>query len=235
MRLIGDGKILVLVLLATNCVTHILYEGPTFGLSTSTSVSCDDCSIRKIVPANTRQPEAVTQINFFPWGNDNNMKLAVLSTNASPFYILKGSTGAGTAGFYSPSLNYKGNYLSLTLGNVNKTGSPSHSQVSFVFEIQGMKDEYRLSFVHGPLSILGWRNNTYYENINDDSTRIVNLEDLLSFNNDSYSHIEEAFILVQEQITLNPLEFKIRLSPVIDDLPSSNEDELRNPRAIRGI
>ena len=62
-----------------------------------------------------------TGVLFYPWGVDNNLSLNSL-LNGSSVSIMKieGATGKNPAGFVSRDLDYRGDHVFLTIGNVPK-------------------------------------------------------------------------------------------------------------------
>lgn len=160
--------------------------------------------------------DSLLDIDFIPWGKENNLTLNKVDNRSSfPIYILQGSTGNETAGFSSYNLDYPGKYILLRIGNV----SSSEFQVSFVFGIDGVRQDYRLVLVHGPFSGPGWRNGTYFDAISPNSARVVNLDDLLLFYNDNYTAIKNMTLVMQNQSNLDRMEFHVKLSNAIENLP----------------
>lgn len=166
----------------------------------------------KIIPPNDQ-----SGLDFKPWGEDTNhlqIKTIYNGTSGMTIFRIHGNTSNGTAGFASQPLDYKGKDLYVTVGDVLKYGNfsnPSNEyQVSFKFDIKGLKDMYHLVLIHGPFYSEGWHNTTYYQKIASHSTRYFNLQNLLSTVNDTFSSVDRLIVAVARNTVVNPLEFEIR-------------------------
>jgi len=148
-----------------------------------------------------------TYLGFKPWGTGNSLVIKTVNKAEMPFFRIYGMSGNAPTGFESQQLNYRGKYISIIVGNAMK--SSNNSQISFVFSVKGIHRNYYLIFVHGSLSIEGWRGNKYFAHVNSFSSRLINLERLIG---SDYYAVEKVAIVVQKQTSLNPMEFRIDLN-----------------------
>src|SRR5437879_4229328 len=157
-----------------------------------------------------------TDLKLIPaGGQDNSLSIEKINRYNTSVYNMKGTTGYNTVGFFTKNLGYKGEYVSLMIGNVTKSRD---AQISFSFDIKGKNGNYTLVFVHGPLRIHGWDGNKYYEKINSYSSRLINLKDPNRLPGDSYSSLENIWIRAQPELSTS-MEFRIDLSKTTENVP----------------
>jgi hypothetical protein len=211
----GDGLALMMLILLFACNSHYTRDLPSSKLHAWGSNLPEEVKTK-----NNSTVNAYTNLEFIPWGKENDISLNIVGKDSGvPLYKIQGNTGVEAAGFYSKNIHYEGKYVTFTLKNLTNNSSSPNSRVSFIFDIEGMKNDYRLMLVYGPLYLEGWINGTYYENIGS-SSRIVNMDKLISFHNDSFVLLKKVVVLAQKHSTVDPLEFEIKLSRTIEDLPS---------------
>jgi hypothetical protein len=158
-----------------------------------------------------------TNLQFAPWGPINTLQISNITRYNSNFYMINGTGGNASSGFASSNLNYQGNYVSLMVGDIQKS---QVSQTAFSIGVTGKNGNYFLIFVNGPLSTIGWRGNNYYESIGPNSSRLVDLKSLISLRNDDYSSVNKISIVLQKNVT-SLLEFRIDLNRTTENPPTS--------------
>jgi hypothetical protein len=156
-----------------------------------------------------------TNLQFAPWGQINTLQMGNITKYDSNFYIITGTSGNASSGFASQNLNYQGNYVSLMVGNIQKS---QPSQTAFSISVTGKNGNYFLIFVNGPLSTIGWRGNNYYEPIGPNSSRLIDLKSLIALRNDDYSSVNKISIVLQKNVT-SLLEFRIDLNRTTENAP----------------
>jgi chitodextrinase len=149
-------------------------------------------------------------IGFERWGLQNNLALDVFYKNneVGEFYRLTGSTGNMPSGYISDELNYTGRYVSIFFGQIVKTPD---RQLSIALDVLGEKGRYKFFFINGYLNIMGLRGNNYYSKIIPNSSRLIDLIDIISGLNDRYIALEKIEINVQNNAQINKFEFRIDL------------------------
>lgn len=151
-----------------------------------------------------------------PWGANNGLAITLSNRYETQFFTLHGTTLGEPAGF-SSQLHYEGKHLSIIVGEVNKS---KEAYVSFSFKVQGEHDEYLAVFSFGPVTREGWVERNYYERINEFSSKLVDLENLLSSKSDKYSRILEFNIVVAENLAVS-MDFRLDLGKTTVNLPST--------------
>lgn len=167
---------------------------------------------------NTVQKSIISKkdLQFTPWGgNANHMNISSVynGTTGIQIFRMAGNTSNGTAGFASTMFDHKGKQLSVTIGDVLKYGNFSNPskefQVSFNFEITGSHDKYHLVFVHGAFYPEGWHDKTYYQKMRSHSSKLIDLDTILTPFNDTFLSMGKLVIAVAPHTVLNPMEFRI--------------------------
>ena len=158
--------------------------------------------------------------SFIKWGTNNNLTLNKIQINdhIGDFLRVNGSSGNFPIGFVSQEKNYTGRYLSMFLGNVEKSRD---FQVSFAFDLKGLKNDYRLIFVNGPLNIAGWRGVTYYDSITANTSKLLDLTNMISSMGDSYISLKKITLVVQGNAMVKTFEFRIELGKTTLNPPTS--------------
>lgn len=154
---------------------------------------------------------------FMPWGVLGSLLIEKTTGNGGVnFFRLNGTNGPNISGFESPDLDYRGKYLTVILGDVIKANG---IQISFSFDVTGGKNHYRLILVNGPLSIEGWRNETFYGKMNPHSSQLFDFNRLLGSVNDSYISLTKITIVVQKSASIKNFEFRIDLDKTTENVP----------------
>lgn len=158
--------------------------------------------------------------NFTRWGTNNNLTLnkIQIDQNGIDFYELNGTTQNYAAGFESQEFYNTNRYLSLSLGTVIKS---SNLQVSLSFQLQGKNGYYSLVYVSGPLSVAGWREHVYYDQIFPNSSKLVDLDELLRPTGDRYVATKLVTIVVQKDAKIDKFEFRADLGKTTVKFPST--------------
>jgi hypothetical protein len=149
------------------------------------------------------------KLEFRPWGNSDLVMNSAANENGIPSFEIGGSTKNEAAGFVSENMNFEGRYIALITSDIVKT---QNSQLSLVFTVTDEANEYQLIFVHGPLSISGWKDTNYYERIDPHSLKVIDLKELLSSESNSFG-VQKVTIVVQKMVSVSA-EFKIEVSPL---------------------
>ncbi|MCW3980156.1 MAG: hypothetical protein NWF11_01635 [Candidatus Bathyarchaeota archaeon] len=149
-----------------------------------------------------------------PWGANNGLGITLSNRYEAQFFNLHGTTLGEPAGF-SSQLNYEGKYLSIVVGEVNKS---KEAYVSFSFKVQGEHGEYLIVFSFGSITREGWFESNYYERLFEFSSMLLDLENLLSFKSDEYSRIIEFNIVVAENLVVS-MDFRLDLGKTTVNLP----------------
>jgi hypothetical protein len=171
----------------------------------------------------TRAGDTTTEIEFEPWGNENNLTLTKAENKTaldipSAFKIV-GSTGSETAGFYSPGIIYEGKNISLSFDKL-----PTDSPMTIAFNILGASGDYQLIFVNGAPQVNGTSevdgrvDNRYYQRINSSSPVLVNFDKFVELFGDNYILVNGIWVGVPKETSIGPTVFKIGL----DDAGSTN-------------
>jgi hypothetical protein len=135
------------------------------------------------------------RLNFTSWGNKNLEINQANNQTGIQLYRISGSAGDQAAGYIAENLDIRDRYISLTVGQISKS---RESQISFAFTVTNDQIEYRLIFVNGPLSISGWRDNFYYAKINQYSSILIDLRELLPPSADNNYSLKTVTIVVQK-------------------------------------
>jgi hypothetical protein len=151
------------------------------------------------------------KLNWIPFNTTQNLNIQSIGLNSTPAFLLKGDTDNKSSGFNAHK-QYNGTFISVTTGKINKTHnnqSDPNSQFTISFKIKGNKNNYILSFVNGRLSEEGWVDNNFYQPIEANESKLVNLQNLISLKNDQYSNIEKIILGLEKDTKANPISFHI--------------------------
>ena len=173
-------------------VNKLIY-GPAIvlnGIVISKNTTLDDLSLNRFGYLNT------LNINSYPGQNEN-----------ISFFTIQGNNYDNYGGFISPSLNYSGRYISLNIGNIIKI--PDSAQVSVQMDIKGERNTYNIIFVNGRLQFEGWINNTLYKNISNNSSQIVDFNNLISLKGDKFQYLDNIKIYIEKGTKVNSFPLRI--------------------------
>jgi hypothetical protein len=161
-----------------------------------------------------------SDIRFVPW-NGTNLIMENVTVFGKQFFQVHGKSRDMGDGFTSSNLDYNGRYISLVAGNI-QTAPQGERQLSFQITLEIKDKVYRLIFVNGPLSIYGWRENTYYERIDPFTSKLIDLYTMVpsSAKEQQPIHISRIDIIVQKNTTISSLEFMIYPGRVTENVPA---------------
>lgn len=138
------------------------------------------------------------------------------------FNSLEGKSPNGTS-FGTDVLNYTGRYLSLNFGSIEKT--PESNQITFNFHIHGKKGTYKLTLINGESYSNGWINNTFYQNIPQGSSRLIDLVEMASSVGDEFTYLDRIQINIEKGTQIDLLTFRIEFGKTTINTPGViNED-----------
>lgn len=153
-------------------------------------------------------------IQFYPLGQNNGIKgnlgIHPISINGGDLQLneLHGNASNKSPGFSTTELSYKGRYVSLVLGNVEKTPG---KQLTFSFIVHTNLGDYDLRFVNGPLNFLGWSQGVYYGLLRPQSSNLIDLSQIFGFNNQIEHELKAILIIVQNDTSIKSMLFGLSL------------------------
>lgn len=154
--------------------------------------------------------DSTIDITFSKWG-DKESDISIIplsSTDSASTFELRGSTGNSTESFISTDLNYADSPIRLNITSADKlSGGP----ISFVFKVIGNDSDPRyLRFVNGPLFMTGWKDNSYFENISSNSSKLISFDQILK-DHGEYTYLDGIIIVIQKHSTINSITFSLNL------------------------
>ncbi|CAN5807992.1 hypothetical protein BH23THE1_BH23THE1_26260 [soil metagenome] len=153
------------------------------------------------------------KLELVPYTSEQNLRLIDIGLDSNPSFTINGQTGNTSEGYYAFT-NFEGRYLSLTTGLINKSSQDQtrgESQFTISFHIQGENQNYTLTFINGRINDEGWIDNTFYQKIAANSTKLINLPDLIEIRNDSYLSIDKITVTLEKDTVVKPASFNINM------------------------
>jgi len=153
------------------------------------------------------------KLNLVPYTDNQNLRLSLIGLSSNASYTINGQTGNSSEGYYAFP-HFDGQYLSLTTGLVNKVSQDQtrgEPQFTLGFNIIGENDNYTLSFINGRITEEGWIDNTYFQKIGANSTKLVNLPQIIEMKDDNYVSLEKITATLENDTIAKPISFNINL------------------------
>jgi hypothetical protein len=153
-------------------------------------------------------------IEFYPLGqndgNEGNLGIHPISIKGGALQLneLHGNATNKSAVFSTSELSYKGRYVSLVLGDVEKTPG---SQLTFSFIIHTNLGDYNLRFVNGPLNLQGWWHRVYYGSLRAQSSNLIDLSQIFGFDNKIEHELKAIVVVVQKDTSIRSTLFGLSL------------------------
>ncbi|WP_148686652.1 hypothetical protein [Candidatus Nitrosocosmicus hydrocola] len=162
---------------------------------------------------NEQDVDRNVKLKLVPFTGDQNLKLNLIGLGSNPTFLLNGQTGNNSEGYYAFT-NFEGQYLAITTGLINKSSQDlvrGEAQFTIGFHLLGENGNYTLAFIDGRINDEGWVDNTYYQEISPNSTKLVNLPELIQSKNDSYLAMDKVTITLEKDTSVRPASFNIDL------------------------
>lgn len=153
-------------------------------------------------------------IEFYPLAKSNGMEgnqgIHPISINGGNLQLneLHENASNTAAVFSTNKLSYTGRYVSLVLGDVEKTPG---KQLTFSFIIHTNVGDYNLRFVNGPLNFYGWSQGVYYRSLRAQSSNLIDLSQIFGFNNKIEHELKAILIIVQKDTSIRSTLFGLSL------------------------
>lgn len=153
------------------------------------------------------------KFDWIPFESNQGINVTTIGHESIPVFLLYGETGIQNEGFSSYQL-FDGSFIVVSTGIINKTSqsvSGSDPQFTISFNIMGENNNYTVTFVNGRLFEEEWSENNYYVPMTENSTKIINLPELINTKLDKYIAIEKIIVGLEKNAQARQIIFSISL------------------------
>lgn len=158
------------------------------------------------------QEQIITQkFEWLPFISDQRLEIQEAGPDYHEVFLINGSTGNQNGGF-SDHHSFNNEKVVLTTGMiemVNSQYSNLDSQFTISFKVIGENKNYSLMLVNGRPPESGWNQGTYYSKLEQNSTLVIDLKELIASVNDKYVAVEKTFLGLEKHAEAPQIMFSI--------------------------